>query len=194
MIAFHVIQAVRNDDSLCRAGKIMIEGLDRAQRVEFTVSIEVPDQLFLFRVHTQDRVARIFILADQARNVLKLLVALRVLTQRLALLRFSFDIPMFLEQLRDHRHAHRGAAIAQAFGDLTQRQVRPADFFVHRVARSVIAQDGLEVLLQVFDGVETTFASSPFFRDLPSGNSGGMSSSARPRRIVFSAHPKSWAR
>jgi hypothetical protein len=40
MVAFHVIQPVRNDDALCRAGKIMIEGLDGLQRMENSISSE----------------------------------------------------------------------------------------------------------------------------------------------------------
>lgn len=109
----------------------------------------------------------------QARDVLKLLIPLRVLPRRLVFLGLAFDVTVLLKQLRDDRHADRRAASSKALSDLPQREVCPEDCFAHRVACGVMAQDAPKVLLQSVYGVETTFASAPFLRDLPSGNIGG---------------------
>ncbi len=98
----------------------------------------------------EDRIVRIFILAAQARDVLKLLIPLRVVAQGPLFPGLAFDVTVLLEQLRDHGDAHGRATCSQACGDLFEREISPEDFFTQRVAGRVVAQDTLKVLLQSF--------------------------------------------
>src|SRR5262249_55814387 len=84
-MALPVLPALRNDEALRRAGNIGIEGLHRAPRIPCALSIEGPDPRFLFRVPAQARIARSFLRAAQAREVLNLLVAWRGWADRRAL-------------------------------------------------------------------------------------------------------------
>ena len=52
-----------------------------------------------------------------------------------------------IKQLGDDRDADGSASLGQMLGDLAEGEVGPQHLLTHGVARSVIAQDGLEILL-----------------------------------------------
>ena len=69
-----------------------------------------------------------------------------MMLEGLALLGLAFDVAGLIKQLGDDRDADGSASLGQMVGALAESEVGPQNLLTHGVARSVIAQDGLEIL------------------------------------------------
>ena len=73
-VSFAVVDAMRMKHALGNAGKIMIESLKRLLCVQMPGTKQKPQEFLVFRVDTEDRIRRIFVLSAEASNDLKLLI------------------------------------------------------------------------------------------------------------------------
>jgi hypothetical protein len=70
-VAFQVVQPVRNDLAIGRAGEVVIEGAIGPGGIRPPGAEELAQKLFLFGVHADDWMGRVEVLLLQASDVLK---------------------------------------------------------------------------------------------------------------------------
>src|SRR5262249_23589032 len=126
----------------------------------------------------------------QPGDVLELGVAILMLAHRLGLAGLPPDVMVLGQQLADDPDTHTQAALAEAVADCLGREVGPAHFGAHGVARGVVFQDVEEGGFEVGEEVAAASASPPFFRTRWGWSSGKWSSSSKPRRTVLGSMAK----
>jgi len=110
LIAFEIVHAMGNDHAPGRAREVMVEGVHHFLRVELARAVEIAQQLLLLGIEAHNWILRLQIRLLELRDVLKLGVAVGMVTHSLGLLRFALDIVMLAQERFDHGPAHRGAS------------------------------------------------------------------------------------
>jgi hypothetical protein len=194
LIALEVVEAIGHGTSQRVGQKVMGIDLQRLLRPGLARVPKAADQLFLLRIHAQDRPARspkcLFLRFD----ILKLPVALRMLRARFFLLSINVQrVIVLFQQPPNGRGAYPVAALAQSLTQLAQARPHPLTF-TGRIPRCLrldpLQQFGLDQ--RVF--FSTGGRPPPASRTRSVGRSASeTSSSRRPRRIVCGSRPVIWA-
>ncbi len=80
LIFSEIIEIVRNELAFSVTGKIMIVNGGGFSGICYNITVEVTQFLFLFRIHAQNRLARIKVFLLQSGNIFKLSVAILMLS------------------------------------------------------------------------------------------------------------------
>ena len=161
-VADDIVQPVRDNDALGKAGEIVIQYPLFGLRIEASLTIEVAQVLFLFGIHTDDRIALCLICGSELGDVLELRIAIRYLAlERLAFLSFAPPIAMLLQQLAHHFAAYLHAIImGQRRDNFPFPQVRPPHLCIHRVSGGMLPQHAHKLFVQLGVGLPIGLASA----------------------------------
>ncbi len=146
-----------------RAVEVVIERLDRLLRKSRAGSVEITQQFLLFRVDTDDRIARVEVFPPQPRDVLELCVAVGMMPHRFLLPRGAPSQSELTQQATNRPATGGRAQSTQSSRQFPQRQVGPQDAGPHRVARREFAQHLSQIGFELRTGLCQPFASTPFF-------------------------------
>ena len=148
MIVPQVIDAVGDQLALACRAKIMVKGFDGLGGEGRASTVKVPQQLLLFRLDRNHRIARRFLRVSQADNVFELRVAIGMVTHRLFLARRAAAHLEVSQQPTNRAAAGGRAQCQQPPRQLTQRQVRPQHAFTHRIPSGELLPQGAQVRFQ----------------------------------------------
>ena len=115
----------------------------------YAVTVEIPQQFLLFRIHTQYRIACFEVLLFQMSNVLELGVAISMLFHCALLLRFPTTKTKLMKQSRYDISACWCGGFLQFPGNGSARQVCPFQSLAHKVASRMVIQDRKKVVNQL---------------------------------------------
>ena len=111
VLTAQVVDAVGDQLALAVTHKIMVEGLDRLLGIADAGTMKIAEQFLLFCVDTDDWIARLLVLAAQARDVLELSIAVGMMSHRLLFpcrASSQFELP---QQAADDASAGRGSHV-----------------------------------------------------------------------------------
>ena len=133
--AHQVVDAVRNQLALSRAGEVVVECFDGLRGEGLAGAVKVPQQFLLLRVDVEDRLICILELAPQPGNVLELSVAIRMVSHRFLLpCRAASDLELS-QQTTNHAPTGRSSQVDQPALQFSQRQIRPQHADAQPIAR-----------------------------------------------------------
>ena len=143
--AHKVVDAVRNQLALSRAGEVVVECFDGLRGEGLAGAVKVPQQFLLLRVDVEDRLVCVLELAPQPGNVLELSVAIRMVSHRFLLpCRAASDLELS-QQTTNHAPTGRSSQVDQPALQFSQRQIRPQ----HADAQPIARREFLKQLPQI---------------------------------------------
>lgn len=194
VVAAHVVQSVRMDDSLGVGREVVIECMDDFLGVGVPFAEKVAEVFLLFGVDAEDGIAGSLVFGTKTSNFQKLTIAVGMLFEGAFFEGFASSHPVFNQQLDDNGHADPESALGQIGCDAAERKIGPQNAVAHRVASREWPYNLQEGGIQLGEQAQAGFSSAPFFRDWPGASDEPSCNSQRPRRMVFGSQSKTAAR
>ncbi len=171
--AHKVVDAVRNQFALSRAGEVVVECFDGLRGEGLAGAVKVPQQFLLLRVDVEDRLVCVLELAPQPGNVLELSVAIRMVSHRFLLpCRAASDLELS-QQTTDHAPTGRSSQVDQPALQFSQRQIRAQHADAQPIARREFLKSCLRFASSVGRDSISTRRPPLFFRTRPTAESSG---------------------
>src|SRR6266446_4500286 len=128
-----IVDAVGIQDTLGRAGEIMVESFERFLRVDASGSKQKAQEFLVFGVDAENRVRRIYVRGSMIGDKVELPIALGVVTHGQGFLGFASPQAMSVEKFGHNCDTDFEASLGEFFGDLWTGEVGPAYAFAHGI-------------------------------------------------------------
>lgn len=142
-IFLHVIDAMRNDFSIGKIGKVMVKSLGLSCTLHSSLTFEVTDEFFLLGVYADDWDSSFNTLLPCFGYVLKLFIPVLHLSGCEAFDKGTLAKPQHIKHLGDYVFRYFNALINELLSDLRLGNCNPIDIFVLRKPCRMVLYNGL---------------------------------------------------